>query len=334
MIGLGVAVARGQVADPFAFLSPTIQVSQADRQRLARGETIVNILPSRGHDLAVLAVTPTSMSPERLVQWSSDIERLKGAPPVHQVKRLSANPGLDEFESLTLPEEDLRDFRNCRPGDCDVKLTRDEMNRLRAAMRAQGAQWMAAASQTFREIARDRILTYIRDGHAGLAPYADGRGEPSRAAAFADVLANSPFLAHTPALLNVLQGPPRAVPGIQSSLYWSVEEFGAKTVASATQTIIMTPADPRAPSVIVAGKQIFATHYSSASLNVIALVHGTGTGNGESPRYLIIVNRSAIDALGGFFGGITRRVIEGRVRRETGDLIESFKHRIEAGPPR
>ena len=136
-IALSAAESREQ--DPFAFLSPTIQISAADRARIERGETIVNIIPAKGHEISMVAISPTTMSPERLVQWSSDTERLKATPQVLRVKRLSAKPGLDEFAQLTLPEADIRDIRSCRPESCNVKLTEAEIERMHSEMQKAGS---------------------------------------------------------------------------------------------------------------------------------------------------------------------------------------------------
>ena len=57
-------IADRKSPDPFSFLSPTIQLSAADRLRVERGETIVNIVPAKGHEIAFVGVTLTWMSPE------------------------------------------------------------------------------------------------------------------------------------------------------------------------------------------------------------------------------------------------------------------------------
>jgi hypothetical protein len=267
------AIAIGTIAfpaanadDPFAFLAPAIQISAADRARVERGDTIVNILQSRPHEVALVAITPTTMTPERLVQWIGDVERLKATPVnvVHHVKQLSPQPALEEFAALELPAEDIRDIRNCRPGSCDVKLTESEIARMREEMQKAGAGWLARGNAVFREIAHERVTTYLSGGLAALAPYADGHGEPSRAAAFATLVGNSPYLRNVPSLRAMLDHPRASGPDVTSFAYWSVEQLGAKAVASATQTIITTSADPGAPVVVAAGKQIYATHYSSA----------------------------------------------------------------------
>jgi hypothetical protein len=311
-------------------------VSTADRARLSRGDTIASIVPSKGHEVSLVAITPTTMSPERLAQWSSDIERLKATPQVLSVKRLSAQPALGEFAKLTLPDADIRDIRNCRPDSCDVKLTAAEIARMRSEMQRAGANWLARGTAVFREIAHERVTAYLAGNLAALAPYADGQGESSRAAAFAAIVGNSGFLENTPSFRPLLNQPVASGPGVVSFTYWSVEKFGAKPVASATQSIIATSIsdDPSAPAVLIAGKQIYATHYSSGSLNLVALVRRPASVTSGTPYYLVMVNRSSIDSLGGLFGGVERRLIEGLMRREGPDLVVTFRDRIEAGPPR
>jgi hypothetical protein len=322
------AAPRSQSADPFAFLAPTVSVSTSDRARIDRGETVVRILPEHDQDVAVLAIVQTSMSAERLVEWSRDVERLKDTPQVQRVHKLDGAPDAADFAALDLPADDLKDIRSCRPGDCAVKLTADEMSRFRVAMAGAGANWMSRAAEVFRDVALDRARTYLAGDHAALAPYADGHGEPSRATAFSALLADSAYVQRLPTLRAFLTHPRADRPGLESFVYWSIEQFGAKPVVSMTHTGIVVRDGEQGPDVLVAGKQIFATHYTAASLNITSLVRQGGRG------YLVVYNRSTTDTIGGIFGGITRRVIEGRIRREAAELIDSTKRRIEAGPPR
>jgi hypothetical protein len=335
-IGIGPSAIglSGAETDPFAFLAPSIQISAADRARIERGDTIVNILPSRPHEVALVAITPTTMTPERLTEWIGDVERLKATPVnvVHKVKQLSHQPSLEEFSALELPDQDIRDIRNCRPGSCDVKLTAPEIARMREEMQKAGSGWLARGNAAFREIAHERVTNYLAGGLPALAPYADGHGEPSRAAAFSALVANSPYLLRLPALHAMLEHPRATASDITSFTYWSVEQLGAKAIASATQTIITTSTAPGAPAVVAAGKQIYATHYASASLNMTALVHRPEPA--ATPYYLVVVNRTTLDAVGGVFGPITRKIVEGRMKRDAPALVATFRRRIEAGPPR
>jgi hypothetical protein len=292
---------------------------------------MARVLPGREHDVAIVAVTLTSLSPARLIAWANAIEQLKHGPTVQSVRRLSSRPRADEFSTLNLPPDDLQDLRRCGPGACGVKLSANEMGQIRDEIRVAGADWAARANAVFRDIARDRILAYLAGGLAALAPYADGRSEPARAPAFEKLIEHSPFLRHLPALLARL-GPPAAGLGDGDFTYWSVEQFGAKNVVTATHTIITTSDDPARPAVLVAGKQIFATHYAVASLNVTALVRRPG-GAG-APYYLVVVNRTSVDDIEGLLGGFVRHSVESRMRRDTPGLVAALRERMESGPPR
>jgi len=74
---------------------------------------------------------------------------------------------------------------------------------------------------------------------------------------------------------------------------------------------------------VVAGKQFFATHYSKGALSLTCLTRGAS-------RYLVYLNRSEVDVLGGFFGPIKRAVLNGRVQRDAAAVLEGLRARLEA----
>ena len=99
---------------------------------------------------------------------------------------------------------------------------------------------------------------------------------------------------------------------------------------SVTHVVMARGSGARARDAIVLGKQLFATHYVNGSLNVTAVV-----GGDRSPaRYLVILNRTNVDLLGGFFAGLTRYSIERRLKSEWSAILEHLARRLESGPPR
>ena len=83
-----------------------------------------------------------------------------------------------------------------------------------------------------------------------------------------------------------------------------------------------------APLVVVAGKQVYANHYMIGALGLTMLLEDE-----EGSRYLAYLNRSRVDVLGGLFGGLVRRIMEGRLRSEAGEAVQALRRRIEAGDP-
>jgi hypothetical protein len=99
---------------------------------------------------------------------------------------------------------------------------------------------------------------------------------------------------------------------------------------SVTQVVLARGTGARERDAIVAGKQVFATHYTNGSLNLTALVGG-GPG---SDQYLVVLNRTNVDFLRGLFAGLTRLSIERRLRSELSEVLEQLAQRLESGLPR
>jgi hypothetical protein len=60
-----------------------------------------------------------------------------------------------------------------------------------------------------------------------------------------------------------------------------------------------------------------------------ALVRGAPGGS----NYLVYLNRSEADVLGGFFGGLVRWFVERRLKAEAPNVLQSLRERLEAGLP-
>ena len=267
--------------DPFAAFRPWIDVTRDEQARADRGETVVRILPSRGHEVAVLALTAITVTPETFVARFHAIEALRTSARSPATRRFSNPPVRADLATMRLTPEDLAAIRRCRPGDCDVKLAAAEIERLRRVADATAPGADEALQQAFRDVVFDRVTTYLAGGLAGLAPYADRQNGVGTADAFARLMARSPYLAaHVPALASALLDFPR-VPADErdSFLYWTEERFDGRPVVSASHvTIIRNDPASALPAVMVAGKQLFATHYENGALGLTCLV-------GHEPQY-------------------------------------------------
>jgi len=332
LTGIHAHTAASGRGDPFAFFQPPVTVDFSDRQRLARGDVIVRVLPARDGELSVFAASRLDVSPEALVTWTHAIAQLKQSAFVLAIRRFSDPPVLEDLNGLILDEGDVDAIARCRAGDCAVHLGAREIQSLRAAAAAAGQSWRAAIRQEFRRAVLERVNAYRADGLAGLPPYAHRR-EPVRPEdALAAILRGSPYLGerlpHVAARLK--DAPHGDLPGGESFLYWSKEQYGTgKRVISVTHVDIVRPDAPGAPAVLVLGKEIFATHYRSGSLGVTTVVEDAAHGL----RYLVYINRSQVDVLSGLFGGLKRKLIEGRLTDESAAIVRTIRQRLESGDP-
>lgn len=305
--------------DPFAWLRPVVSIDADARGRLDRGDIIVRTLPAVDGELGVFAAARLNADPETFAAWMNAVAQLKKSRFVLGVRRLSEPPAFDDLENLSLDDTDLEDLRRCRPGDCDVKLSIGEIAVLRRAADAAGLQWKSALQEQFRHVIWNRIASYEANGFDGLMPYADRRRIVDPKTAFNLLLDRSPYLQST------MFGDAE----VESFFYWSKEQYGTgKPVIGITHVEIVRPRAPGALRIAAVSREIFATHYRNASLGLTAVTDGAA---GE--RYLVYINRSQLDVLGGIFSAWKRSVVEGRVKNDSAGVFNEIRRRLESGPP-
>ena len=218
----------------------------------------------------------------------------------------------EDLARFELPAGDLEPLRACAVGDCKLKLPRDAIARLRALGPNASADQVTA-------LVRAWLLEYAREysarGNAALVVYDDARRPLALHEGFHALLAQPPSLAASvPKFHHHLdEFPARPLAGGEDRLYWSVEEFGLRPLTTITHAVIYAVPAGRAPRVLVALKQVYASHYFHAGLATLALFEAptdSPASGGGSGSYLVWVERSLFDT---DLGGFTRRRVVGRL---------------------
>ena len=316
-------------ADPFAFFQPSVTITADDRRQLDRGEPITRVLQGKDLEVAIFAAVSINIDGARLVAWIRRIEELKRSPYVPAIQRLSDPPRLEDLADLTLDDQELSEIVACRPGRCGLKLSAAEMTELQRATADAGSEWKVILQAQFRRVALERANVYLSTGLIG--PYEDHGNTIWPAQAFARLVDHSTFLTeHLPAFAEHLLGTSQSPnPDIESFLYWSKERLANRPITSITHVNIFRGQDSALPDALVAGKEIFCTHYINASLGLTALVRGEPGG----PNYLVYINRSEVDVLHGMFGGIIRWFMQRRLKAEAANVLQGLRQRLESGEP-
>jgi hypothetical protein len=317
------------VPDHFSFLEPVVTLSPSERQRIDAGEVVAQILPAHDGEIAVFAASKLDAESETLVRWTQAIESLKQSPFVIAIRRFSDPPVLSDLDALVLDDADLEGIRQCRPGDCSVKLAAHEIESLKNVA-AAGGDWKSAVQREFRRLLLKRVELYQAKGLGGLPPYVDRAKPTVPRDEFAAILDRSPHLRNSlPELANRLGNHSQTeLPGTGSFLYWSKEHYRrGKPVISVTHVRIIRPTGPALPNVVVVGQEVFASHYRDGSLGTTFVLDGGAT------RYLAYLNRSRLDRLDGMFSGLKRGVVERKLRSEVKTAIEGVRRRLESGNP-
>jgi hypothetical protein len=324
-------LAEVPAVDPFVFFRPSVSLSLDDRRQLDRGEPIARVLPAKDLEVVVFAAVPVEVDGDRLVAWMRRIEELKKSSYVLAIGRFSNPPRIEDLARLTLDEGELSEVRSCRPAGCSLKLAAVEMQSLRHAAASAGDKWKPALQQAFRSVVLQRVQAYLAGGLAALAPYADKDVELSPAARFTALLGHASFLnENAPAFAEHLSRYPQTpTPDLESFLYWSKERLARRAIISVTHVNILRSPDPGMPDALVAGKEVFSTHYVNASLGLTAILRGGPEGG----NYLAYLNRSEVDVLDGAFGGLVRWFLQRRLKSEAADVLRALRGRLERGDP-
>ncbi len=248
-----------------------------------------------------------------------------------------------DFRSATLDAADIADLRACVATACDIRIGTATIPDLRTAVDWTAPNANELANGWMRRTLVSAVNGYQRAGDAALRAY-DERGEPIDMAALWDALEHdSPIpAAIAPGLQRYLGRYPGAVPAeAANELYWDTQRFTSlKPVIGVTH--LVTWREAATPQrVIVAQKQILATHYFFGALAVTLFVQDNAT---PPATYVVYTNRTRGDLLrgtqastqsgirgrlSGISAGVQRRLGEQMVRQSAERLMTAMKDALE-----
>jgi hypothetical protein len=277
---------------------------------LLAGNPLVTLLdadPSK--EIAVLGAVWVNAAPRLYVEQVKNIEQFERGGAFRVTKRISDPPSADDFAALTISDQDFENLKDCRIGDCVLKLDADGVQTLRQVdWRKSTAK--ADATALFRRFALQYVNGYREGGNARLGIHRDRERPTFVANEFRSMIDRLPrLLAELPDLTRYLLEYPKATLANSTDfLYWQETQFGLRpTVRISHLTIHEGP-----NRTVVASKMLYASHYFWTALELRIVLPDPARGPGF---WLVTVNRSRSDGLSGFTG----RVIRGRVRSEVED---------------
>lgn len=294
-----------------SFLTGEAHATPAEREALLAGNPLVKFVdadPSK--EIAVLGAVWVN-APRRLyVEQVKNIEQFERGSSFRITKRISDPPSADDFAALTISDQDFEDLKDCKLGDCVLKLDEDGLQALRAEVDWRKPTAKADATALFRRLALQYVTGYREGGNARLGVHRDKDRPTFVANEFRSMIERLPRLgAELPDLTRyLLQYPKAPLANSTDFLYWQETQFGLKPTVRISHLVIQDHPD----GTVVASKMLYASHYFWTALELRVLLSDPARGHGF---WLVTVNRSRSDGLTGFTG----RVIRSRVRSEVED---------------
>lgn len=309
------------------YLTMVVRPSPSERARLLAGAPLTRLLEADAtKELAVFGAIWINAPIAKYIEAVKDIERFEKSGGFKMTRRISTPPRLEDFADLHLTNEDVEDLRDCRVGDCNLKLSQQGLQAIRTEIDWKSPMPHERADAVMRRLALDYVRGYIEKGNSGLAVYRDN----SRPTFVADELRSlvdqmPPWSASIPSLRRyLLEYPAATLPGATSFLYWQETQFGLKPTIRISNLVIL----PGAEDTLIASKMLYATHYFWTALELRALFPDPARGSGF---WLATINRSRSDGLTGFTGFFIRRRARSEILTGTRAVLEGTKQLLETG---
>jgi hypothetical protein len=308
------------------FLMGAFDLSAAEIGRLDRGDVVSRTLDVKNRrEIATLGIVRINTSPSRYVERLADITTFKRTGDVLQVGRFSSVPQAGDVAALSIDTAELKRLRQCRVGNCDVRLPADVIERVQREIHWDAPDARRQASALIQRQLVDYVTRYHQRGSAAAMEYADRTPRLNVAREFAALLeADTVTSRYAPRLRrHLLDYPASSADGMTDFVYWSTELVRGRPVISVTHVATAAALDDSPVAYAVGSKQIYAMHYFDASLGLTLLVPDRRPDSAGT--FVVYLNRSRIDLFDGLFGGVARRIVAGRARGLVAEQLQRLQ---------
>ncbi|MFI5179419.1 MAG: hypothetical protein ACHQO8_12690 [Vicinamibacterales bacterium] len=310
-----------------AVLARDLRFSPSEFADLQRGRTVKHTIDTNAPgEVAVAGGVRVNAPKSALLDGLRDIVHFKRNADVLQIGRFSNPPVIADLDALTVDADDF-DAKNCRVGDCSVRLPADVIRRLQQEIDPKAPDAQEAGGRFFKKILFDDIAAYLAGSRDRMAQYDDGDRPIRPVDEFDAMLKNTPALgALVPGLPAYLAAfPTNRLEGAEDFLYWSKEKFGIAPFITVTHVTIVCES---VHTCVATSKDVYSSRYFDTSL---ALTIATDSQSNPDTFYLVYANRSRANALKGGFGGLWRSIVGRRARGSLDDSLRSIKNLLEKG---
>lgn len=308
----------------------------AEISTVERGLPVARTLDSDRREIAVIGAVRIKAPRQRLAERFRTIDYLKGSRMILGAGAFSTPPRPDDLLSVPFETYDL-DVRDCRPGDCRVRLSSDDINRFHREVAWRSPSWASQSANVWRHLLSGYAADYFRNGLPALPVFAN-KSEPLSVADETTLLLRQfTFVsAVAPDLLASAQTPvARASDHPAHILFWSKEDFGVRPVLRIMHQAIHWPGErpehAGAP-LVVSTTQVYATHYLDAAVGVIVAIDDRA-GDPSAGFHMIMVNRARTRSLTGLLRLMIRSTVQGRSRDAMESVLRITKASLEMSKP-
>jgi hypothetical protein len=330
VVSVAIASAERQSApdrSPRGLLRSLANITETEWAAIDRGEAVAKVLDTDSREIAVAGAIRITATTASLVERYRDIERLKRSSIVIDVGRFSRPPSPADLARAPLEDYSL-DLRDCRPSDCRVRLSADDIARFHREVNWSAPDWRQRSAALWRGVLAAQVAAYARAGRPALPTFVNKREPLSVSSELAGLVQETAFTnAYAPELYAYMREFAPPLPGgAEDVIYWSKEDFGIRPVFRVSHQVILT--STTTPSTIaVATNQIYADHYLDAALTVTLAIDAPGST--PPSFYLVSVSRARTRSLTGLLRTFVRSTVQSRSREGLRKILTATRTSLE-----
>ena len=303
-------------------LTDRLAMPAASVARMQAGEAVVRKLePNAPNEVGAVGVIRAKGDMRRLVAWFRDIEAFMRAAGTENVGVIHSPATPEDFARLNLADADFSDLQTCRPGKCDVRMPASYLSRFQTEVTWTAPDAGAQAARLARQMLVEYVGAYQQGGAAALGAHHNQKDPTAIANGFQDLLRRATKvwdLAYP--FANYLEAFPKGRPeGAEDHFYWTRDKLLMSQMLTLHHVVLQEVAGGR---VFFADKQFYASRQFDEAL-MVGLLIPTADAKGFD---LIVAVRARVEAA----GGITGRVLRGRIEKEMVSGITTYLEWIRA----
>lgn len=304
-------------------------LSEAEVAAMEKGEIVVKrVKTAEDQDVAIFGMVKIAeRRPITMAEFRASFSQ-RGNKEMEGKGRFSDPPNISDLATLELEDRDFDELRRCRIGDCDINMSAKWIGRFRTEIDWNKADHRPKATELFRSMMLEYASEYALKGATSLGTHVNRKEPLDLARAQNELLKGLPLVdIFGFGLRRYMQEfPVASLSGIQSELHWSAVDFGLNPTVVLTHAATFTSGIAGNDSHFVLTRQFYSSRYLDASISLTALLR---IPNGEAVEsYIVFIDRSRSDAIGGILGGVARTAVEAEAVDRVRRLLETSSARL------
>jgi len=323
-----VTVATAVSAAPQEISMARDLLSPADRESIRVGRVVAKVINTDDRsEILCVSAFQAPVDSLRFLEYARSPGRFHRPENTLGAGRIGNPPSAADFAALGLEDGELQGLERCRLGSCIVRLTAEEIERFRSGVDWSSPERRQVAEAVFRGILAREAAAYLAHGDSGLAPYRDGPNGTYRAAGLGELLRRPlSVLDRSAELRDHLRSFASGFgsPFIDEYLAWHKDRFWRKPVVSLYHMVLWKAESALERRVVVAAKQIYASHFFESSVEFLELTQPAG----QPAATVVFVKRARADVRPSGFSWLERLLLRGLVKSRLQDEFEALRTRL------